>query len=112
MKILTSKTPLTTIESKTQDLQLSSNVTHPVAYISGSFSQSQCRWSVITKECFSVFMLIKICSFYLQNANLLVCSDPKPQTKSFTGHTDKEKCSIWGLEVAVIPRGVKVQHIK
>ena len=73
MKILTSKTPLTSIESQTQDLQLASNVVHPVVYISGSFSQSQCGWSVITKECFSVFMSIKKCSFYLQNTNLLIC---------------------------------------
>ena len=30
----------------------------------------------------------------------------------FTGHTDNDKCNIWGLEAAVIPRRVKVQHIK
>ena len=57
--ILTSEDPLKSVESQTQDLWLDSNVIHPVAYISGSFSQSQCRWPVITKECFSVFMSIK-----------------------------------------------------
>ena len=73
LKMLTSKAPLESVESQTQDLQLASNVIHPVAYISGNFSKSQCRWPVITKECFIVFMSIKECSFYLQNANLLVC---------------------------------------
>ena len=66
MKILTSETPLTSIESQTQDLQMSIQYHHSVAYISGSFSQSQYRWPAITKECFSVYMSIKECSFYLQ----------------------------------------------
>ena len=54
----------------------------------------------------------KECSFYLQNADLLVHSDCKPLLKIFTGHTDNDKCNIWGLEAAAIPRRVKVQHIK
>ena len=111
LKILTSKAP-TSIESQTQELSLASSVIHPVAYISGRFSQSQCRWPAITKECYSVFMSITKCSFYLQNANLLVCTDDKPLLKIFTGHTGSDKCNIWGLEAASIPRRVKVQHIK
>ena len=37
---------------------------------------------------------------------------PKTTTKNFTGHTDNEKCNIWGLETAATPRRVKVQHIR
>ena len=48
----------------------------------------------------------------LQNVNLLVHSDHKPLLKIFTGHTNNDKCKIWGLEAAAIPRRVKVQHIK
>ena len=112
MRILTSKAPLKSAESQTQDLPLDYNIIHPVAYISGSFCQSQCRWPLITKECFNVFVSIKKCSFYLQNANLLVCSDQKSLLKIFTGHTNNEKCNTWGLEATAIPRCVKVQHIK
>ena len=65
IKLLTDSDPLDSVHSQTQDLQMDS-VVHPVAYISGSFTESQCRWPAITKECFSVFMLIKRCSFYLQ----------------------------------------------
>ena len=43
---------------------------------------------------------------------MLVCLDHKPLLKIFTGATDDEKCNIWGLEAATIPRCVKVQHIK
>ena len=49
MKVLTSYIQLTSVESQTQDLLLPSNVIHPVMYISGSFSQSQCRWPTIRK---------------------------------------------------------------
>ena len=77
LRILTTKDPIKSVESQIQDLQLESNIIHPVPYISGSFSQSQCRWPAITIECFSVLMSIKKCSFYLQNADLLVCSDHK-----------------------------------
>ena len=57
-------------------------------------------------------MSIKKCSFYLQNADLLVCSDYKPLLNIFTGCTDNDNCNAWGLEAAAIPRRVKVQHIK
>ena len=95
IRMLTSKTPLMSIESQTQDLQLLSNVIHPVAYILGSFSKSQCRWPTITKESFSVFKSIKKCSIYLQNADLLVQSDHKLLLKDFTGHADNDKCNIF-----------------
>ena len=33
-------------------------------------------------------------------------------TQFFTGYTDNDRCNIWGLEAAAIPRRVKVQLIK
>ena len=83
-----------------------------MAYISGSFCQSQCRWPANILECFSVFISIKNCSIYLQNANLLVHFNHKQSLKIFTGHTDNEICKTWGLEATSVPRCVKVQHIK
>ena len=57
-------------------------------------------------------MSIKKCSFYLQNADLLIHLDHKPLFKIFTGHTNNKKHNTWGPEAATIPRCVKVQHIK
>ena len=57
-------------------------------------------------------MSIQKCSFYLQNANLLVYSDHKPLLKIFAGHTNNEKCNTWGLEASTFPKHIKVQHIK
>ena len=70
--LISNNAPLTSVMSQTPDLKLHSISIHPVAYISGSFTESQCRWSAITKECFGIFMSIKKCSFYLQNSDLLV----------------------------------------
>ena len=53
-------------------------------------------------------MSMKKCSFYLQNADLLVHLDNKPLLNIFTGHTDNEKCNTWGLEAGAISRHVKV----
>ena len=111
LKLLTDNDSLKSVHSQTQDLHLNS-IVHPVAYISGSFTESKCRWPAITKECVSVFISIKKCSFYSQNSNLLVHSDHKPLLKSFTGNTNNEKCNTWGLKAATIPRCVKVQYIK
>ena len=112
IKILTSEDPLKSVELLTQDPWLDPNIIHPVAYLLGNFCKSQCIWPVITKQCFSVFMAIKKCSFYLQNATLLVHSDHRPLLKMFTGYTDNGKCNTWGLEAVSIPRCFKVQHIK
>ena len=58
-QLLTDKSPLTSVESQTQDLKLNFNLVHPVVYISGSFTESQYRWPAITKKCFGIFMSIK-----------------------------------------------------
>ena len=50
IKILTSKDPLDSVASQTQDLRPDSNIVHPVVYISGSVNQSQCRRSAISKK--------------------------------------------------------------
>ena len=110
--LLTDLDSLKSVESQTQDLQLKSNIVHPVAYISGSFTESQCRRPAITKACFGVFMPIKMFSSYFKNSDLLVHSDHKPLLKIFTGNTNNEKCNTWSLEATTIPRHVKVQHIK
>ena len=47
--LLTECDPHTSVDSQTKDLKLNSNLVNPVAYISGSFTESQCRWPTITK---------------------------------------------------------------
>ena len=47
IKLLTDNDPFKSVKSQTQDLQLKSIVVNPVAYISGSFTESKCRWPAI-----------------------------------------------------------------
>ena len=42
----------------------------------------------------------------------LYAQTTKPLLNIFIGHTDNDKCNMWGLEAAAIPRRVMVQHIK
>ena len=78
VQLLTDDDPLTSVDSQAQDLKLNANLVHYVAYISGSFNESQYIWPTFTKECFGIFMSIKKCPFYLWNSDSLVCSDHKP----------------------------------
>ena len=108
IQLFTDKDPLTSVESQTQDLNLNSSLVHPAAYISGSFTESQCWWPAITKEYFGIFMSFKNCLFYLQNSDLLVWSYHKHLLIIFTGNTDNKRCTTWGLEATTIPRHVTV----
>ena len=54
LKLLNEKDPLKSVHSQTQELHLNF-IVHPVTYISGSFTEIQCRWPAITKECFGYF---------------------------------------------------------
>ena len=53
--LLTGNDPLTSVDSQTQDLKLNANLIHPIVYISGSFTKSQCRWPAINIEFFLYF---------------------------------------------------------
>ena len=60
VQLLSGDELLTSIESQTQDLKCGANLVHSVAYISGSFTESQCRWSAIMKECFGILCQLKM----------------------------------------------------
>ena len=55
-KMLTDKDPSEGSNPQTQNLQLESNDVHSLAYISGNFSESQCRWPAIRKN-----VLVSLC---------------------------------------------------
>ena len=51
---------------------------HPVAYVSGLFRGSQCRWAAMTKEAYAIYMSVKKLSFYLDMAKITIRSDHLP----------------------------------
>ena len=97
LKILTCEAPISSVELQTQDLQIGSNVIHPVAYISDSFCQSKCRWPTMDKRMLKCIHVNKEIFILLTKCQPTGTSDQKPPLKNFTGHTDNEKCKILGL---------------
>ena len=50
----------------------------PVAFISHTFSETQCKWSTTEQEAFGVYYAITKWNYYLQGANIIVRNDHKP----------------------------------
>ena len=49
----------------------------PVAFLSHTFSETQCKWSTIKQEAFGVYYAITKWNYYLQGANIIVRNDHK-----------------------------------
>ena len=47
----------------------------PTAYLSAKFSNTQFKWSTVVKECFAIYMAIKKCRHYLEDAEILLKND-------------------------------------
>ena len=63
----------------------------PGAFLSHTFSETQCKWSttVITKW-----------NYYLQGANIIVQNDHKPLARFLNGKNANNKVNRWSLELA------------
>ena len=72
---------------------------HPVAYISGLFRGSQCRWAAMTKEAYAIYMSVKKLSFYLDSARITVRSDHLPLKRVLEKSTLNSKVNNWAVEL-------------
>ena len=50
----------------------------PVAFLSHTFSKTQCKWSTTEQEAFGVYYMITKRNNYLQGANIIVWNDHQP----------------------------------
>ena len=50
----------------------------PVAFLSHTFSETQCKWNTTKQEAFGVYYAITKWNYYLQGANIIVQNDHKP----------------------------------
>ena len=50
----------------------------PVAFLSHTFTETQCKWSTMEQEAFGVYYAIMKWNYYLQGANIIVQNDHKP----------------------------------
>ena len=50
----------------------------PVAFLSHTFMETQCKWSTTEQEAFGVYCAITKWNYYLQGADIIVWNDHKP----------------------------------
>ena len=72
---------------------------HPITYVSGLFRGSQLNWAALTKEAYTIYLLVKKLSFYLANADVLIRSDHLPLKKFLSKNTMDAKVNNWAVEL-------------
>ena len=72
---------------------------HPVAYTRGLFRGSQLNWAALTKEAYTIYMLVKKLSFYLDSAQITLRSDHLPLKKFLEKNTMNAKVKNWAVEL-------------
>ena len=72
----------------------------PIAFLSHTFSETQCKWSTTEQEAFGVYYMITKWNYYLQGANIIVRNDHKPLAQFLNGKNANNKVNRWSLELA------------
>ena len=72
----------------------------PLAFLSHTFSETQCKWSTTKQEAFGVYYVITKWNYYLQGANVIVWNDHKPLAQFLNGKNMNNKVNRWSLELA------------
>ena len=71
----------------------------PIAFLSHTFSETQCKWSTTKQEAFGVYYTITKWNYYLQGANIIVRNDHKPLARFLNGKNANNKVNRWSLEL-------------
>ena len=71
----------------------------PVAFLSHTFTETQCKWSTTEQEAFGVYYAITKWNYYLQGANIIVWNDHKPLAQFLNGKNANNKVNRWSLEL-------------
>ena len=72
----------------------------PIAFLSHTFSETQCKWSTTEQEAFGVYYAVTKWNYYLQGANIIVRNDHKPLARFLNGKNANDKVNRWSLELA------------
>ena len=71
-----------------------------VAFLSHTFTKTQCKWSTTEQEAFGVYYAITKWNYYLQGVNIIVWNDHKPLAQFLNGKNANNKVNRWSLELA------------
>ena len=71
----------------------------PVAFLSHTFMETQCKWSTTEQEAFGVYYAITKWNYYLQGADIIVRNDHKPLAWFLNGKNTNNKVNRWSLNL-------------
>ena len=71
----------------------------PVAFLSHTFMETQCKWSTTGQDAFGVYYTITKWNYYLQGADIIVQNDNKPLVQFLNGKNTNNKVNRWSLEL-------------
>ena len=83
---------------------------HPITYMSGLFRGSQLNWACLTKKAYAIYMSIKKLTYYLEDADVTLRSDPLPLKKFLAKNTLNSKVNTWAIEIS--PFRISFEYIK
>ena len=72
----------------------------PIFFISHRLSPTQCKYSTIEKECYSIFYSLSKLHHYLHNAEFVIKSDHKPLKYLLESPMQNKKIQLWALSIA------------
>ena len=71
----------------------------PIAFLSHTFMETQCKWRTTEQEAFGVYYAITKWNYYLQGANIIVQNDHTPLAWFLNGKNANNKVNRWSLEL-------------
>ena len=72
----------------------------PVAFLSHTFTKTQCKWRTTEQEAFGVYNTITKWNYYRQGADIIVGNDHKRLAQFLNGKNTNNKVYRWSLELA------------
>ena len=79
---------------------------------SGTYTESQEKWSTIKKEAYAIYASFKKMVFYLRDAKVLIRSDHVPLKKFISANTKNDQLTNWCQELYAITNQITFKHIK
>ena len=72
----------------------------PIAFLSNTFMDMQCKWRSTEQEAFGVYYAVIKWNYYFQGAEVTVHNDHKPLARFCNAKNANNKVNRWGLELA------------
>ena len=71
----------------------------PVAFLSHTFTYTQCKWSTTEQEACGIYYAVIKQNYYLHRSDIVVNNDRKPPQKFLNGKYESIKVNRWSLEL-------------